>query len=424
MEYITLYNHARNGGLRIWQVAVVGNEVHTRFGQLNGKLQTVVDYGMEKNVGKTNYISAEQDAQNMMTRMIRDQTRQGYSEDVPMGNVGFAPFAELPDNLAFYKPQNTLSPALRKKLDEGMAWALRKYDGEMMVIQRRLDGSVVMYSRRMLKSHHNEDIPWAERFPFIAEEARRLPVGTILLGEVTGPHDHDDRWLVAQVMKSLTPRSLELQQEHGFLRYRAWDVAWYECMQILGEVQYRYRYDVLEEISGTHILAAEAFIDSDVESADQLQEMAAKNKWEGFVIVDPTSTYGDRGFNLRGKAERPSACGKLKPFFEDDFIARWNPAQGVGSYGSGKYSGMLGAVELYQYDAAGDLRYICECGNGFTADFIARNSDPSCWPRVIQVRYESRTYMSEGDKSNALQFPRFVAEREDKSVEECINPLL
>ena len=85
---------------------------------------------------------------------------------------------------------------------------------------------------------------------------------------------------------------------------------------------------------------------------------------------------------------------------------------------------MLGAVELYQYDAAGELRYICECGNGFTADFIARNSDPSCWPKVIQVRYESRTYMSEGDKSNALQFPRFIAERGDKDAEECVNPLL
>jgi ATP-dependent DNA ligase/predicted DNA-binding WGR domain protein len=424
MEYITLYNQARSGGLRIWQVATEGNKVHTRFGYLNGKLQEVVDYGMEKNVGKTNYISAEQDAQNMMTRMIREQKRQGYSEDAPVHDVGFDPFGDLPDNLSFYKPQNTLSATLLKKLNEGLAWALRKYDGEMMVIQRRLDGSVVMYSRRMLKSHHNEDIPWAERFPLIVEEARRLPVGTILLGEVTGPHDHDDRWLVAQVMKSLTPRALELQQEHGFLRYRAWDVAWYETMQLLGEVQFRFRYDVLEEISGTHILAAEAFIDSEAQDAEKLQEMAANYKWEGFVIVDPTSTYGDRGFNLRGKAERPATCGKLKPYYEDDFIAVWDPDNNAGSYGSGKYFGQLGAVNLYQYNSAGDLVYICDCGNGFSAEFIAENSKAECWPKVIQVRYESRTYISADERSNALQFPRFMAVREDKQEEECVNPLL
>jgi ATP-dependent DNA ligase len=156
-----------------------------------------------------------------------------------------------------------------------------------------------------------------------------------------------------------------------------------------------------------------------------IREMIELHGWEGLVAVDPEATYGDRALNLRGKAERPrDACCKIKPVYEDDFIAIWRPEDGMGSYGSGKYREMLGSVELYQYTSGEELAYICDMGNGWSKDFIEQNSTEAKWPKVVQVKYESRTYKAKGDKTNALQFPRFISERTDKLEKECLNPEL
>jgi ATP-dependent DNA ligase len=431
MEYITLYNKARTGATRVWQIGVEGNQISTKFGQLGGVLQEVTDYGYAKNEGKKNYISAEEDAHNLAERMILLKRREGYGEEQDTQRE-FHPFgAGLPEHLSFYKPQNSLTAKMLKMVNEGTAWALRKYDGEMMVIVKSLEGEISIYSRKMLMSHHNEDIPWTKRFPHIVEEMQSstIPPGTILIGEMVYGITHgvgkDNRWVVAQVMKSLTPRALELQKEHGGLGYVVWDVAWWGGEQLLGKVPFNHRFDNIVVFCDKRFIQAPwVAIEGEYEGVEDLRRRATVSGWEGFVVVDPNSTYGDKAFNLRGKPDRPAECCKLKPYFEDDFIAKWNPAAKVGKWGRGKYTGYMGAVQLFQYNEAGELIYICDCGNGFTAEFIENNSDVDLWPMVIQVRYEARTYISDGDDTNALQFPRFIAVREDKGERECVNPLL
>lgn len=429
MEYTTLYNRARTGAVRVWEIAVDGNEVHTRFGQLDGKMQEVTDYGQVKNLGRSNEISAEDDAINMADRMIKQKKRKGYVEVLP-DTIDYDPFEHgILDNLSFYKPQNSLNKKMEKMVEEGKAWAVRKYDGEMMVIIKNSEGEVVFYSRRMLPAHHLEDQhTWRERFDHIAseiEENDEIPNNTILLGEIVNGPGADDRWRVAKVMKSLTPKALEIQEEYGFLHFICWDVAWAAGLQLLGEMQYRFRLDHADLFSSQFVHPPEIFIEGDYEGVEGLRDTLVAQGWEGFVIVDPHSTYGEKSFNLRGKPDRPNTCCKLKPVFEDDFIAYFDPEDGHGKYGRGKYTGKLGAVSLYQRTSLGGLMYICECGNGFTKEFIENNSDPSDWPKVIEVKYESRTYQdADGHGTNALQFPRFVRVREDKDPDECINPEL
>jgi ATP-dependent DNA ligase len=424
MEYVTLYNRAKTGAIRFWQIAVEGNRIITRFGQKDGLIQEVVDYGYEKNQGKANFLTAEEDAANIAERMIRKKMREGYSRE--LAGAEFEPFVEpLPDKLAFYKPQNSLNARMERMLEARTAWAVRKYDGEMMVLERTLEGELRLYSRRMLQTPHHEDSLWLERFPHLEMIKELIPPGTILLGEMTGAADVDNRWLVAQVMKSKTARAQELQSKEGDLIYRVWDVAWYDGEKVLGELTYRERHALYENIFDAWVIRpAEVLKEGTYSGVAELRQLAHDAQWEGFVIVDPDSTYDDDGFNLRGKPVRPATCCKLKPFFEDDFIARWDPARKIGKYGRGKNTGRLGAVALYQINNDGEEVYICDCGNGWTDDFIDRSSDPGCWPKVLQVRYESRTYISDGEDTNALQFPRFMLERTDKELVECINPNL
>jgi ATP-dependent DNA ligase len=426
MEYITLYNKARTGATRVWQIGVEGDRVSTKFGQLDGALQEVTDYGYAKNEGKKNYISAEEDAHNLAERMLLKKRREGYSEELPGNEEEFNPFATpfLPERLSFYKPQNSLPVKLEKKLASRDAWVVRKYDGEMMVLVHHLDGSLVIYSRKMLRRHHHEvDEVWGDRFPHIMEALARTPPGTILLGELVSGDDFSRRWQVAQVMKSLTPRALSLQEEYGPLHFVVWDVAWWRGEQLLGKMQYRYRMDVVGILCAARGVLHEPdmFLERQYDNARQLLQLAKDEGWEGFVVVDPCSTYGDRGFNLRGKPDRPDTCGKLKPTFEDDFIARWDPEGRLGSYGSGKYTGLVGSVALFQI-LDGKEVYICDCGNGFTAEFLHQNSQKDSWPKVLKVEYSGRTYVRDGDDTNALQFPRFVEERDDKMLEDCEFP--
>ena len=422
------FNTSRTGATRVWRIVVSGDAIHTEFGQLDGKMQQITDYGSVKNEGRSNEISAKQDAQNLAERMILEKTRKGYTEDTPdQSESRLDPFAPggLPEQLSFYKPKNSMSAKMTEMVKRGVAWVVRKYDGEMMVIVKNLQGKVEIYSRRMLKTHHLEpDRRWVDRFEHIAREIRTntcIPPGTVLLGEMVADYYTDDRWHVAQVIKSKTDKANRLQQERP-LSYVIWDVAWWEGRQLLSETELRFRLDHADLCAGKWVKSAECI--AEYSGVSGLMETASMNGWEGFVVVDPYSTYGDRAYNLRGKPDRPAGCCKLKPVFEDDFLALWAPSEGIGSYGRGRNTGKLGSVELYQYDSDGEPVYICDMGNGWTKEFIQKNSTEDCWPKVVQVKYESRTYVSRGDKTNALQFPRFVSERLDKDMEECINPEL
>jgi ATP-dependent DNA ligase len=422
LTFTQLFTKSRTGKVRVWRIAVNGNAVITEFGELGGKIQRVTDLTDALNVGKANYKSPEQVAEEMAERLILDKTRQGYGPELPEGSQTITDFKKLPETLSFYKPTNSIKPALDKHIIAGTAWFTRKYDGEMMVIVKHEDG-VDIYSRRMLSTHHLEpNTPWVRRFAHIQREVQEsdIPPNTILLGEMVADTKRDDRWHVASVLKSLTPKAIDLQLDVDPLHYVIWDVAFWAGEQLIGVKPYKSRHSLLSELGGEwlHPVPVQRF-----STKEEALEHATDRGWEGFVVRDPEDSGGDRCMNFRGSPDRPLLCGKLKGFFEDDFIAVWNPPED-GTYGSGKYHGKLGSVALYQFNAAREMIYICDCGNGWTAEFIEANSTPSDWPKVLQVRYETRTYRSRGDDTDALQFPRFITERKDKDLDECVNPEL
>lgn len=439
---------ARTGKTRVWAIEVDGKYVHTTFGELGGKLQTVTDEGQAKNVGRSNEVTPEEDAVYLAERAILKKTRNGYrpvGEKAPDRIVWEDGF--LPENLRFYKPTNTLSKTLEKKVNDGSAWLGRKRDGEMMVIVKWDDGHVDILSRTMLPNHHQEAgiATWNDRFPeMVAEVERRedIPPRSILLGDVVCDPVARLRWDVASFMKSKTAEA----RKKPPLFFYCWDVAWWEGECLLKDTPVRERYDVIWTLLGSEwdkkswLLPIEVYEVNELESYFQdeelpdtpieaAMELAKRWEWEGWVVVDPDGTMGNKGHNFRGKTDRPGkASGKLKPVYEGDFVAFFDPdgdfegrESTAGKWGRGKHRGQVGSVSLFQYDSAGELVYICECGGGIDDEFRAKYSDPEEYPIVVEVEFNDRTYKSKGEKTNALQFPRIVRVREDKTADECIN---
>jgi ATP-dependent DNA ligase len=426
-------------GTGYWGIAVVGNAVQTWFGKLGGTIQTRTERFQGVNLGKKNEMSPEAYALDRAKEMCRKKHWEGYREfanGVPVDALIEAAidFDNLPLNLCFYKPDNSMGAKIEKKAQEGKVWYARKANGMMFAIAKGT-GDAKLYSRRMLRHQDDETgdptKSWDRRFYNIVGAANlMMPQNSILLGElvVRDQHGNEDFKAIQSLTKSLTEEAFaKLAQYANEMKYPAfycWDIAFWDGQDLVKGSPVRSRFELIHEIcEGQHILPVEFFDGTLMNTPAHAIEMAKKAGWEGFVVVDPDGIYGDKGYNFKGKPDRPGAfCAKLKPSYEDDFIAIWDPENGHGERSTKDRSGQgIKSVALYQYNSKGELVSISNVSSGLTDAMKRDLADPKFWPRVWKVEYTERTYISQGDDTNALTFARFIDERADKKAEECIN---
>lgn len=467
----------------VWKIKVVGDTDTVTWGKLDGKLQQVSNTYPVLNEGKSNEVSPAENALSRAERKILKKSREGFVEyskgqAQALRSIGIDPSKHLPENLTFYKPSNTLGMKLQAKVREGEALFTRKRNGVMFVI-RTTDDDVELYSRTMQQGHHIEDRSWCERFGHLYEECLdllvkgSLPPNSIILGElICDRKGTDDFTHVQRCLKSLTDDSILLQTTEGRLSYYAFDIAQWNGELILTEETLDARHALLDEAfadavwihpvdswdfehvweegvdavlaahptwrfskKGSDFPKLAVFTEEDSEHELYLDELALqicqRLGWEGWVVIDPHAIMSDKAMNFRGKPDRPSlVSGKLKPLFEDDFIVEWDPSRGVGAYGTGKNQGLVGALALFQLNHKLDMVYISDVTGGIrdlhSKDYprgLLREdlSDPSIYPLVAEVAFAERTYIKDGDKTNALMFPRILRFRDDKAPEECTN---
>jgi ATP-dependent DNA ligase/predicted DNA-binding WGR domain protein len=440
---------------RIWDIAVTGNYITTNWGIEGGKMQVASEAANGVNEGQANFKTPAQHAQERADRMIRLKTREGYREvgadgqylqavEPPprLGSDGTPTFVvpfdfdNLPSNLCFYKPDNSIGATMKKKVDAGGVVYTRKRDGLAFIIARGV-GAPKLYSRRMLRQHDDEvgtALTWDDRFPHLVRAAAGMPENTILLGELIVDRDgKDDPEHVKSITKSLTPTSLADQEAEGKPLFYIWDLAFLRGDDLLSTMPWSQRqariYEVLTFSGnlGPELALCPTQVLNWASYAEALQFLQTSG-WEGFVVVDPNSTYEGKGWNLKGKPDRPaSSCAKAKLEFEDDFLAYWDPAKGWGAastkerYRRPDGAAGIESLALFQLNPKGELVYICDCASGLTEEQKKSWADMSIYPQVITVKYTSRTYISRGDKTNALTFPRFSASRPDKMPTECFN---
>lgn len=462
--------HGRQDRPNIWEIWVENDRYFTQHGLLGGAMQETSKVGKFKNKGKANELSPRTDALAEARRLCRKKWDfEGYDEFVGEKNIdcrsGRPPIpillADLPGNFSLYKPDNNLleAPTLMKKVEAGKALYALKRNG--MAVWVVVDGhrNVQIYSRRNRPWHKDEGpeekedgtldyskvIPLSTRYPHLvgAVNSMKLPPNTMLACELVNMQGDTKSHFahVQSVEKSLTPVAIEKQQQGGWLGLYCWDIPFFDGHDLVSKEPVRGRYAQIVALCCQAIpfgwiqpVQACRFYNTDAAVS-----WAKQYDLEGWVVVDPDGIYGDKGWNMKGKPDRPGAfCAKLKPWFEDDFVVMWDPGRKVGTLGKGKHEmdkvvtlpsgqnwqhGGVGSVGLFQYNSKKELVYICDCSSGMDFEFQAKLQAHS-FPFVAEVKYVDRSYISDGDDTNALTFPGFVRVRTDKSLEECINEKL
>jgi hypothetical protein len=475
-----IQNNGRGKRPNIWSITVYKDRVITEYGVQGGEMQTTNYGGKVKNAGRSNAITAEQDALAEARRDVRKKWEfEGYDElwdgvnidkrnqDVSVQHL----LTALPGSFCLYKPENNFwdQKKLVAKAQEGKVWYTVKRDGMAKWIVVDYFGNVQIYSRRSRPYHKDEGpreledgtldysttIPWSLRFPHLVKaiEVMKLPPGTMLAGELIYTETEDNFPYMQSLTKSLTPQALGDMVKHGLPLFYCWDVPFLGGEDLVTTRPVGYRLPLIADFKMSAFLreqnpALKYFLPIVIENfanPDLALEEAKKRGIEGWVVVDPLGIYGDKGWTLKGKPDRPSVCAKLKPKQEDDFIAYWRPndkdpetGDSIGTWGTGKHEldkyvtlpdgskvvhGGVGSIALYQYNSKGEMVFISNCSSGMDYAFQA-NLRASNFPFVCKVEYPERTYKSDGEKTNALRHPVFLMVRTDKDASECVNSRL
>lgn len=461
-------NNGRGERPTVWEIRVEGPRIFTSHGLLGGARQNTDRLGKPKNVGRSNAITAEQDALAEARRMARKKWDfEGYDEYLNEHNIDRrnedksvqAVLANLPGSFCLYKPDNSLnSKQLIARIAEGKAAFTLKRNGFAHWVVVDCYGQIKIYSRRSRPFPDNEGpeelpdgtldfskaVSWNVRFPHLVEQVARLglPPGSMLAVEIYMPRPrHQEGFKLTQsLLQLMTADALKFQHENGWSLAYVWDIPFYGGEDLVSSTPWQARHDLIHRLipRGTpgFLEPVHAINFASVEMA---QDYALRYSLEGFVAVDPELAAGDKGWNLKGKPDRPAAASaKIKPWLEDDFVVQWDPAKKHGTHGKGKHEagklvtlptgqqvlhGGVGSVGLFQHNRKGELVYICDCASGMDYGLQA-SLRPESFPMVWEVQYTDRTYIAEGDDTNALTFPKLVRVRTDKLPRECLNERL
>ena len=449
-----------------WIIQVKGNVVSMTSGLVGSELRdptTHIEKGV--NIGKSNETTDEEQARFWAQGQIDDKHGSGYREVNRAGEYieelakQEIDYNNLAENFRLYKPVQHMSPYMQKMVDAGTCWYTRKRKGVLGVFVVQKDGQVVMYSSTLKRYHKDEPTtPWLTRYPDVERDllAAQLPPETIIMAEICPTlagfdaddegFDIDNQDYVNGIRGSLAEVALTTQGEQGMLGIcmfdmpmrggKCWaqEVPYHDRLAELiniakkskdGALTYPEVCTVLDpdesvpgvvlEMTSPNLLKPVYYNVSSLEEVHAFLLNLAKEKgWEGWVVVDPNATYGEKTFNFRGHAERPKECCKAKPKFNADFWVEYDPDNGVGERGKGKKKVGVGSVFCYLYDPVKKEKvFVGKCGGGLSDADVVKYADTSLYPMVWEVEFDSWT------KNGSIEFPVKVGERDDKTPEEC-----
>jgi DNA ligase-1 len=307
------------------------------------------------------------------------------------------------------------------QLGEGIASALGeigtaaiewKYDGARVQIHK--DGDhVAIFSRRL------ENV--TASLPEIVQTARAIRAQSAILDGEAVAIGKDGRPMAFQdILKRFRRKyNVEKLAERIPLRLFLFDIIYLDGKSVT-TLPLSERRGLLEKIAEPGILADQV-VSGSAEKAEEIYRQALAAGHEGIILKNPASVYapGKRGKNWL----------KIKPIMETlDLVvigAKW---------GEGRRASLLGSYRLGCQDtASGNLLDMGFVATGFSDESLAeltemfrelivleKGMDVEIKPAVIfEVAYEEIQKSPNYSSGYALRFPRMVAVRYDKSLEEA-----
>jgi DNA ligase-1 len=287
-----------------------------------------------------------------------------------------------------------------------------KYDGARVQIHKEGD-KVAIFSRRM------ENV--TASLPEIVLAARQITAKSAILDGEAVAIGKDGRPMAFQEILKRFRRKYNVEKLAAQipLRLFLFDLIYLDGKSVI-HLTLSKRRALLEKIANPTFLADQVLSDS-VESAEEIYRQALNAGHEGLILKNPASVYapGKRGKNWL----------KIKPVMETlDLVvigAKW---------GEGRRANFLGSYRLGCVDTAtGNLLDMGFVATGLTDESLAELTDMfrelilrekgmevEIKPAVIfEVAYEEIQRSPNYSSGYALRFPRMVAVRDDKSLEEA-----
>ena len=292
-----------------------------------------------------------------------------------------------------------------------------KYDGARVQIHKEGD-SVAIFSRRM------ENV--TASLPEIVGAARQIAAKSAILDGEAVAIGKDGRPMAFQeIMKRFRRKyNVEKLAAQIPLRLFLFDLIYLDGKSVT-HLPLSERRGLLEKITtqspANPALLADQVLSDSVEAATEIYRQALAAGHEGLILKNPSSVYapGKRGKNWL----------KIKPVMETlDLVvigAKW---------GEGRRASFLGSYRLGCRDTAtGNLLDMGYVATGLTDEALAELTDMfrelillekgmevEIKPAVVfEVAYEEIQRSPNYSSGYALRFPRMVAVRDDKSLEEA-----
>ena len=287
-----------------------------------------------------------------------------------------------------------------------------KYDGARVQIHKEGD-SVRIFSRRL------ENV--TASLPEIVLAARQIAAKSAILdGEVVAIGKDGRPMAFQEILKRFRRKyNIEKLAAQIPLRLFLFDLIYLDGKSVT-HLPLSERRALLEKIANPAILADQV-LSGIVDAAEEIYRQALDAGHEGLILKNPTSVYapGKRGKNWL----------KIKPVMETlDLVvigAKW---------GEGRRASFLGSYRLGCLDTAtGNLLDMGFVATGLTDEALAeltemfrelilleKGMEVEIKPAVIfEVAYEEIQRSPNYSSGYALRFPRMVAVRDDKSLEDA-----
>ena len=357
-EFPVIYKYTVKGAIQTWQIIADGNKFYTIEGQKDGKLTTSLPtICIEKNIGKKNETSAEEQALAESAAKYQKKLDKGYNEVLTSEKVYFEP-------MLAHKWEDYGS-----KID----WKKQK-----VFVQPKLDGLRAINNGKTIMSRNGK--------PYLSVPHLLHKYDVALDGELYTHKYKDDFNKIVSLCKKQDANAIELSESAEKVEYWVYDYPSHNGV-------FSERYKALTEIKDLpkNTVTVPTY---EVKNEQEIKEWHAKFIGEGYegTIVRIDAPYENK---------RSKSLLKFKDFIDEEFTI-------VGAEeGTGGRIGTIGYF-IMQHDKNPNQTFKSNVKGNF--DYLKQiwKDRDSYIGSSATVKYFQRTPKKDGDNGDVPRFPYII----------------